>query len=74
MMMNDISLVTDRLSQKYLLDNQSGRHEFKNQVVDRDLDKAAEYLKKHMRATGILCQETLPLIEIVVDKLKSESI
>ena len=74
-MMNDISIVTDRIEQKYLLEIQpSKRQEFRMTVVEKNLDKAIEFLKSYMRVTGILSAETLPLIDIVVDKLKQESI
>ena len=39
-------------------------------VVEKDLDKAVEFLKNYMKVTGILSAETLPLIDIVVEKLK----
>ena len=70
-MMTDISLVTDRIEQKYLLEIQpSRRQDFRKMVVEKDLDKAVEFLKNYMKVTGILCTETLPLIDIVVEKLK----
>ena len=75
MINESMSLVTDRIEQKYLLDNeQIQAGEFRKNVVDTDLDKAVECLKKYMKVTGILSEETTPLMDIVVQKLKQESI
>ena len=61
------------LDQKYLQDGEQGDF-FKRNVIDADLNKAVECLIKYMQLTGILSSETIPLMDMVVEKLKQESI
>ena len=59
------------IDQKYLLDNNlnSERDKYKKNVLDKDLASAVDHLKKYMTITGILTADTMPLIDIVVEKI-----
>jgi hypothetical protein len=58
LMMNEMDVVTDRIEQKYLTNEPStGRHDFRKNVVDTELNKAIECLKSYMGVTGLLSAE-----------------
>ena len=61
------------IDQKYL-DGVLSDRRFRKQILDKDLDKAILRLKKYMTVTGILTENTMPLIDIVIYKMKQESI
>jgi hypothetical protein len=64
---------SESIDQKYL-DGVLSDRRFRKQILDKDLDKAILRLKKYMTVTGILTENTMPLIDIVIYKMKQESI